>query len=433
MKVKLAIALSFFVVGYTVLGAFTRAVAGGFAIAEQTARGVGLGNAITAGVEDPSASYINPAALTEIPGNQVMGGINYINTISSVENSGIKSKNEHDHDVVPNLFGNYHVPGTDLTLGIGSYSPFGLATSYNENSFTRFAAINTKLKTIYVTPAIAWSPYPYLSIGGGMSFVHSSAALSRALYFGAVGIGEGRLRITDTDDAYGYNFGLLIKPHDQIKIGLTYRSRVGLKFNNADVKFTDALITGGAFTAAKANGINVPIPPVINAGIQWQVNPSWSVEFDYNFTRWSEFKDLRANFSPSLPALGGAVPITDFLTVQNWKDSSSIRFGTGYKMNKNFELRGGFSLDQTPVPNQTLSPAIPGANILTLNGGFGYAWDNFNIDMGYMAVFYEHRKVTNNALETGNNPVALPFPGVPGPDKYRIFHNFVSLNARYRF
>jgi long-chain fatty acid transport protein len=433
VKGKLAIALGFFGVSYIVVGVFSEAAAGGFAIAEQTARGVGSANAITAGVEDPSASYINPAALPEISGNQLMAGLNYINTVSSVENSGRKSRNGHDDDFLPNLFGNYHIPGTNLTLGIGSYSPFGLITNYKDDSFTRFAAISTELKTIYVTPAVAWHPFPYLSIGGGMSFVHSSATLSRALFFGAVGVGEGRIRITDTDDAYGYNFGLLIKPHDQIKIGLTYRSRVRLKFDNADVKFTDALFTGGGFTTAKANGINVPIPPVINAGIQWQVNPNWSIEVDYNFTRWSEFKDLRANFSPSLPALGGAAPITGFLIEQDWKDSSSIRLGTVYKVNKNLELRTGFSLDQTPIPNRTLSPAIPGANILTLNGGFGYAWDNFNVDMGYMAVFYEHRRVTNNALETGNDPSALPFPGVPGPDKYRTFHNFVSLNVRYRF
>jgi long-chain fatty acid transport protein len=50
------------------------ASSGGFAIAEQTAFGVGQGNAITAGVEDPSAIYINPAGLSEIDGNQMMGG-----------------------------------------------------------------------------------------------------------------------------------------------------------------------------------------------------------------------------------------------------------------------------------------------------------------------------------------------------------------------
>jgi long-chain fatty acid transport protein len=409
------------------------AFAGGFAIAEQTAIGVGQGNAITAGVEDPSAVYANPAALSQIQGNQIMGGVNYINTISSVRNSGVRSRNIHDDDFLPNIFANYHIPGTDFSLGIGSYTPFGLATSYKDGSFTRFAAIRSELRTIYVTPALAWQPSPYFSLGGGVSFIHSSALLSRAIFLGAVGIGEGRLRITDTDDAYGYNIGLLVKPNEQLKFGITYRSRVALRYDDADTKFTDALITGGGATSAKARGINLPIPPVVNAGVQWQVNPTWAVELDYNFTRWSEFKHIKARFGPNLPALGGIVPISGFLLQQNWEDASSVRFGTRYKVNNNLELRTGMALDESPTPNSTLSPAIPGADLLTLNGGLGYSWNNFNIDLAYMAIFYKTRKVTNNALETGSNPAALPFPGVPGRDTYETFQNFVSLNLRYRF
>ena len=66
----------------------------------------------------------------------------------------------------------------------------------------------------------------------------------------------------------------------KIKLGFTYRSRVALEFDGSDVKFSDALATGGASTVTRASGINVPIPPVINAGIQWQITPSWELEVD---------------------------------------------------------------------------------------------------------------------------------------------------------
>jgi long-subunit fatty acid transport protein len=38
------------------------AIAGGYTIPHQTARGLGLSNAMTAGVNDASAVYYNPAA-----------------------------------------------------------------------------------------------------------------------------------------------------------------------------------------------------------------------------------------------------------------------------------------------------------------------------------------------------------------------------------
>ena len=196
----------------------TRIYAGGYAIPPQTAKAESMGGASTAGVTDPSAVYANPAALTNIDGNQVMGGLTYVNTISSVSNSGVNSRNVHDDDFLPNLFANYRIPNTNLSLGLGSYSPFGLATSYRPDSFTRYAAIRSELRTIFVTPSIAWEPVPYLSVGGGVSFVHSSALLSRAIFFGP--FGDGKIRITDTANGYGYDLGVLVKPNEQLRFGL---------------------------------------------------------------------------------------------------------------------------------------------------------------------------------------------------------------------
>jgi long-chain fatty acid transport protein len=205
---------------------------GGYAIPPQTAKAESMAGASTAGVDDPSAVYANPAALTNIDGNQIMAGVTYVNTVSRARNSGVSSRNLHDDDFIPNFFTNYHIPETRLTLGLGSYSPFGLATSYKPNSFTRYAAIRTELRTLFITPSIAWEPLPYLSIGGGLSFVHSSALLSRAVFFGP--FGDGRIRITDSANGYGYNFGLLVKPHAQLRLGLTYRSRIDLEFDSAN-------------------------------------------------------------------------------------------------------------------------------------------------------------------------------------------------------
>ena len=430
MKHRIQIAALFLCVP---LGLFWGGVsfAGGYAIPPQTAKTQSMGGAATAGVNDPSAVYVNPAALTQVDGNQILAGLTYINTIGSVKNSGARSRNLHDDDFLPNLFANYHIPNSNFSLGIGSYTPFGLATTYTPGSFTRYAAERSELRTIFVTPTIAWEPFSYLSVGGGVSFVHSSGVLSRSIFFGP--FGDGHLRITDTDNAYGYKVGLLVKPSESIRFGLTYTSRVNIGFDSADVKFVDAPATGGFSTSSKASGIGLPLPAVINFGIHWQVDPKWGLEFQYDFARWREFKNLKASFSTPLPGLGGAVPIAGFLIPQNWKDASTLRFGTSYKLNQNFELRGGLTLEETPIPSSTLGPVIPGADYLALTGGIGYNWQRLEIDLGYIAVFYKTRNVRNNVLETGGDPNAVPFPGAPGKDKYRIFQNLVGLHLGYAF
>lgn len=415
--------------------------ASGYEIAELTARGLGVANALTAGVDDPSAVFMNPAALTEIVGNQIMAGGVYVNSVGRVRALGQSSKNTRNDALLPSLFANYHIPDSDFVLGIGGYAPFGLATDYKETSFTRFAALRSELRTLYVTPSIAWKPTSFFSVGAGVSLVHSSAELSQAMFLGALGVGEGRLRITDSDQAFAYNLGFLIRPHERVKVGITYRSRVDLSYNSAEVSFSDAQVTGGASSKTVGKGIHVPIPPVVVAGIQWKISPDWTAEVDYKFTRWSEFENFRVRFASPLPALGGVLPISALLIPQHWKNTSSVRMGASYKMNEQFELRGGISLDQSPIPDKSLSPAIPSANLLGLNSGLGYTWKKFDFDLGYIALFSQTRRVANNVLEGTNitaysGGVALPPatpPGLAGRDKYQSFHNLVALHARYRF
>jgi long-chain fatty acid transport protein len=413
----------------------TKVFAGGYMIPHQTARGLGLSNAITAGVNDASAVYYNPAALSEVQEDSLLVSGTYVNLQNSVENSGRKSTNKHNDNFLATFFGNYHIPGSDFTLGIGTYTPFGLRTAYDSDAFTRFAAINTELKTIYVTPALSWNPSDYFSLGVGLSFVHASGVFSRALCLDPISfctqpLGlEGTVRITDTADAFAYNLGFLVKPTDNLKFGFSYRSRVDLRFDNADAKF------GGAFSTptVKAPVSPLPLPPVIDAGLFWQITPSWGAEFVYEYTRWSEFKNFTATFSPTTIFLPLGAPIPGFQLPQDWRNTSTLRVGSYYALNKNWELRGGMAVEQTPIPNRTLNPAIPDADKLTLNAGVGYKWEKFSVDLGYMAVFYKTRKVTNDELE--GLPVTAPlfYAGAPGKDKYQTFVNFVTFSIGYRF
>lgn len=401
------------------------AISGGFMIPHQTARALGLSNAMTAGVDDASAVYYNPAALSEVTGNNLLVTGTYINVDNTVENSGRGARNEHNDNFLGSFFANYHIPGTDLTIGMGTYSPFGLATTY-ERAFTRFAAERTELRTLYVTPAISWNPSPILSVGAGASFVHASGVFSRQLCFNSLactfapGAGEAHLRLTDTANAFAYNIGILVKPTDNWKFGFSYRGRTDIRFDNADVKLSGVL--GNQKVSADVRPL--PLPSVINVGGHWQITSNWGAELVYEYTRWSEFKNFKATFQSG--------PLPGFNLPENWKSTSTLRVGSHYNLSDNIEIRGGFALEETPIPNGTQNPSIPDADKLTLNAGIGYKWDRFGVDAGYMAVIYKTRNINNNQLE-GTPATGIPFLGAPGKDKYKTFNNFISLSASYRF
>ena len=399
---------------------------GGFMIPHQTARGLSLSGAVTAGVNDASSVYYNPAALSEVDGNNILGSGSYVGLFNRVENSGRSAVNKHDDNFIASLFANYHIPHTNLSVGLGTYTPFGLGTTY-ESGFTRFAARRAELKTIFVTPAISWHPNRYLSVGAGASFVHASALFSRSLCFNSIactsspGTAESTLRLTGTDNAFGYNVGVLIKPADKWKLGFTYRGQTDLRFDDADVKL-GGVLAGTPKITAKVQPL--PLPAVINAGVAWQINDFWGAEFVYEYARWSAFKNLRATF------LSG--PLPGFNLPQDWKNTSTLRLGTHYVLNKNFELRGGIAVEETPIPSRTQNPAVPDADKLALNAGVGYIWEQFSFEVGYQALFYKTRHITNSELE-GTPATGVPFNGAPGRDKYETFTNFVTLSVGYKF
>jgi long-chain fatty acid transport protein len=311
------------------------------------------------------------------------------------------------------------MPGTDLTFGIGLYTPFGLATAYGRSDLTRFAATRSELRLFYITPTIAWRIHPSLSVGLGLSFIHSSALFSRALLLGPGT--EGKLKITGGDNTYSATAGLLFKPVERMKFGLTFRGGAELDFGGAHVKLINA---AGIAEKARAQGTQIPLPSVISVGLHYDIDSDWSVDFVHDFTHWSEFQHLKARFAPSL--LGGALP--GIFLKQKWKDTSTFRFGTSYRINETWTLRGGLVLDESPIPAQTLGPSIPGADSLTLNSGLGWQWRSWRIDIGYAAVFSKSRRVNNSVLEA-NGASNL----TPGRDKYATFDNFVSVSIGYKF
>jgi long-chain fatty acid transport protein len=414
-------------------------LAGGYAIPQQTAKGLGLSNAFTAGVDDPSAVYYNPAALTEVDGNKLVGTLNYINVQSSVKNSGNQSNNRSNHNFFPTFFGNLHIPDTDFTLGLGFYAPFGLSVSYDDDALTRYAVIDADLSTYNINLALGWRPSEIIAIGAGVSYVGAYTNLSRAIYLDAVlgfpgpSSSDASAEINGRTDTATFNLGLLLKhPKIPVKFGLTYRGRAFLDLDGFDVKFQDSAILGGTQTRTEVSDGSIVLPMVVSAGINWQINPKWSLEFVYDWTKWNDLQNLQLKFEDNLPAAGGAVPIPQLTVSADWKNTSTLRLGTLFQLNKTWDFMAGIAVDETPIPNNTLNPIIPGADILALNAGVAYTWRMLKLTFSYMAVFYQDRTVQNDMLEAEQTAIpAQPF--TPGPDKYETFNNFVSLGLRYRF
>jgi long-chain fatty acid transport protein len=419
--------------------AAARVHASGFAVSEQSARGLGsafAGEAATA--EDASTVFWNPAGLTLLDGTQVTMSGFIVDLRASIHNEGstlnpdlaigggepLKGPNSTggEYGWVPAGFFSQAI-GDRLRVGIGMNSPFGLRTEWDRGWVGRYNALLSDLRTINLNPTVAYRLFDWLSLGAGMSAQHAQATLTNSIDLGSVcqenaakgGLPppacvtalhvapqsvDGTVRLRGNGWAYGYNFGLLAQPTDHTHLGVAYRSRVGHGITgNAEFfippqgqilqKLSGALVN----TPAHAH---VVFPDSLQVAFFQDLTDTVTLMGDYTWTNWSQFKELTFRFTnPKQP------PVTD---TENWRDNYRFGLGVRWTPSKMWSFRAGTAYEQTPVPTpEDRSPRIPDSNRIWLAAGLAFTpIDRLRFDLGYSHIFVTETSINHPDPATGS-------------------------------
>lgn len=434
----------------------TSAMAAGFRLPEAGAKAMGMNMAFTAQADDPSAIYYNPAGIVQLEGQNVMIGVTYVRengaeftgTTPLTLNTGtgaydIKSETQKDLDFfLPNAYWTRKAT-PNFAYGVGIFVPFGLGQEYEnrQTSIFRNQATKAEIQTVVVNPTVAWKVNDILSLGGGIDFMYGRAKLSQAgvVRLGAAPLDQVNIFQVDLDGdgtAWGYNFGALLLPVKNWKVGVSFRSPFHLEIKNADVDVRDinATIpfvpgTGGPFTAAQVFGgtsfhteasTTINMPATAALGVAY-VRDRLTLEADLDWTFWHSFRSLVVDIQNNNPLL------PDSVRPENWDDVVAFRAGGEYRITDPFAIRLGFAYDPTPVPAETMSPLLPDADRLFYTAGAGYKFRNWTFDVSYLYVDKKDRTV-NNQVNAAPPSVGTGFNGTWKGDAH-----LVALDIGYRF
>jgi long-chain fatty acid transport protein len=418
MKIRLEILL----VAIIVLAIGSPAYPSGFAIIEQSVKG--LGNAFAGGsavCEDATVVYFNPAGLARLQGHQIVAAVHVVMAQAKFENQGsthvlqpltdvpLMGGNGGDGGVtgyIPNLY--YSYSGLkSWSFGIGINAPFALSTNYEDRSWVgRYHALESKLESVNINPAVAYSiPYDMvhqLSIGFGVSAQYMKTTLSNAIDFGTLdwtgafppippqGLGmnpqqdDGFSEIEGDDWSWGFNVGVLVEFTERTRAGLAYRSQIKHQSTGtATFETPDELApveaATGFFTDCDVEG-DVTFPDYFSASIYHGISEEWAIMGDVTWTHWSLFEELRFKFANGQP---------DGVTTENWNDTWRFALGWTFTPSEEWTARAGVAYDQTPVPDeQHRTPRVPGNDRYWLSLGGGYQLTEvFRADIGYSHLF----------------------------------------------
>ena len=363
----------------------TGASAAGFALKEQSATAQGNSFAgATAGAEDISYMFFNPAGLVRHEGNQAAVALSYIAVSAQTNNAvapfgGSTVQDGGASAVVPAAYLMWSL-GSDLKLGLGINAPFGLKTEYDPTWAGRAHAIDTELKTINLNPVVAYRLSDKLSIGGGLQIQYGDVTLSSDTNpVGALAIGE----VTADDWGFGATFGILVELSDATRLGLGYRSQIA---HTAEGDFT---ISGAQIDTVSAD---LTTPDQVTAGVYHDLNEQFAVMAEVGWTNWSTFDEIRI--------VGDTIGLIS-LTPEDWENVWFGAVGVTWKQSENLAIRGGVAFDQSPIPDATRTPRIPGTDRTWVSLGLTYSTGpGFSIEAGYTHLFVDDSTVNLATLGT---------------------------------
>ena len=434
--------------------------ASSFALIEQSVSGMGSAYAIgSAGIDDASTLYFNPATMSRLAGSNLTGGLQIVNSRTDFKGSaeynpdnaalgpggaGIaglpisgKSKTNLDLTAAVPMGAISHQLNDKSWLGLTINAPFGLKTDYDDDDWVgRYHAIKSELTTININPTFAFKVSDHATIGLGVSAMYADGELTNAV---DVGLGaalggtpipgwvpgsstfDSRAKLTGDDWGWGYNVGFMLEPSDNTRLGLHYRSKVELTLDG-DVK-----IKGPILNSKQDAELTITMPDTLSVSGYHAINSKWAIMGDFTWTQWSRIKTLDIKLDD------GSRSVSKW----NYEDSSRYAIGTEYTHSNKWKYRAGLALDQTPVPHDSdRSPRVPDADRTWLTLGLTYSHTpNLSYDFGYAHLFVDDPKLDD---VSDNNDPTLPFPvGLTGfhsvSGKYDAAVDILSAQVNWRF
>lgn len=422
--------------------------AGGFALIEHGASGMGNAYAGAAAVSaDSSTVWFNPAGMSQLEGRHVAVGLHLLATdtqwtdagttlgsaVGRAPASGPDTADAGTTSPLPNFY--YVAPINDKwSYGLSIGAPFGSATEYDDDWKGRYTTVKSGISVIDINPALSYRLSDKVSLGFGISVQQLSAELGNAVDSGAACLGlagnpgtsftqtdcvnagltpgvqanDGYGEITGDSTAVGFNLGALFTPSDTLKIGVAYRHSTSHELDgDADFSTPESLqqifasntieasqpLTSSFLTDTGATA-EVDLPAMFSVSTAWQANERVQLLGDITWTGWSSFEELKVVYDNPFQS--------DTLSVQDWEDVFRYSAGINFTHSEKLTLRAGLAFDEEAIPSAERRTArIPGNDRTWISVGGTYHFSpKFSFDIGYSHLMLDETPIDNSDPES---------------------------------
>lgn len=407
----------------TALAVFVGAMAEGYQINTLSARQLGMGHTGIGMKLGAESMFFNPGALGYM--DKTIDVSASVTALMPTCTATLPDGKEYttDNGVSTPIFVNAAFSiYKNLKAGLSFYTPYGSAINWTDNWPGAVLNQSVSLKTFTLQPTISWAINDYVSVGAGLMVTWGSENLNKGLVSAETAdklidiiemmdpTGEPLERYGNTPPAsvnlngktkiaVGVNVGVLVNPIKDLSIGVSYRSKMGMrvKAGNATVTYNGGVlepelrktlddIHTSQFTS------EMPCPWVLGFGASYTGIDKLTLAFDARLTGWHTYKSLDVEFLNDR-----AKPYNQYIT-KAYKNSWCFSLGAQYAVTERFDARLGLMVDKTPVNDLYYNPETPGMSKVEPTIGFSFRpIPALSVDFSFM---YIHGCGTKNASIT---------------------------------
>ncbi|MEZ8545133.1 outer membrane protein transport protein [Vibrio splendidus] len=364
--------------------------AAGFQLAEYSATGLGRAYAGEAAMADGAdAQWRNPAMLTYLEGTQVSVGAIYVDPNIDIEgtsgaNTPANSKDFAHSAVIPNFYVS-HKYNEKFALGFAAGTNYGMETDLGKDFGGANHGNEASVTTMELNLNAAYQVLENVSIGGGVRYIMAEGSFGAvsATSIQQIGVSKGdALKYMEGDDtAWGWQVGTAWQINENNRLGFTYKSEVDLTLSGH--------ANGHGFNFGQPNkkdagSMDLALPATAELASFHQLTDKVAVHASVNWTNWSSFKELIADFPTE------SVSIKE----ENWEDNYRFAIGTTYQMTPKLALRSGIAYDTSAVSEEHRTATIPETDRTWLSIGAGYQWsEQLTLDAGFTYILAKDAKM----------------------------------------
>lgn len=379
-----------------------------FYLQEQSVRGQGRafsGEAADTGVD---SLWWNPASIADMEGGEASVRASFIRPRGDVVDNGTvivrpsqRPASVGGNPVARNPINNGLLPSGAIAYGFGRVAvglaltaPYSFTTDYDSDSWARYTADKTKLRTYDIQPSVAVAVTDWLRIGAAANIERVDATLGNYLPNLSPLLPDGHQTLKGKGWDVGWSAGLQIH-NGPVTIGAAYKSSIKHKLDGT------VTIEGLAGPLAGQNGVTdaraeFSTPWQAIGSVRARVSPKLTLNAQVVRAGWSKFDsiDLGAPLNVSIP--------------ENYRNTWTYALGADYEVNPQWTVRAGVQRGFTPTRNGERDARVPDANRWNYSAGTSYAFGKFTIDAAASYIDFKNASIDRTTAAYAGTPVQTP-------------------------